>query len=92
MTPVLRSSVDFVEHTACRKIAVWASFSLFLGVVLIILGILVNNYAYMTDLVGNSHEGLIYLGWRGIAAAILGLLAVALGVISLLRASDSSSS
>ena len=63
-----------------------------LGVVLIILGILVNNYAYMTDLVGNSHEGLIYLGWRGIVAAILGLLAVALGVISLLRASDSSSS
>jgi hypothetical protein len=63
-----------------------------LGVVLIILSILVNNYAYMTDLVGNSHDGLIYMGWRGIVAAILGLLAVALGVISLLRATDKSSS
>ena len=47
------------------------------SVVLIILSILVNNYAYMTDLVGNSHDGLIYLGWRGIVAAVLGLLAVA---------------
>ncbi len=30
-----------------------------LGVVLIILGVLVNNYAYVTDIVGNSYEGLI---------------------------------
>lgn len=57
-----------------------------LGVVLIILGVLVNNYAYVTDIVGNSHEGLIYMGSRGIAAAVLGLLAIALGVVSLLRA------
>ena len=63
-----------------------------LGVVLIILGILVNNYAYMTDLVGNSHDGLIYLGWRGIVAAVLGLLAVAPGVVSLPRAADGLSS
>ena len=60
-----------------------------LGVVLIILGILVNNYAYMTDIVGNTHDGLIYMGWRGILAAVLGLLAVALGVVALLRASNS---
>ena len=59
-----------------------------LGIVLIILGILVNNYAYLTDLVGNSHEGLIYMGWKGIVAALLGLLAVALGVVSLIRASN----
>lgn len=57
-----------------------------LGVVLIILGVLVNNYAYVTDIVGNSHEGLIYMGSRGIAAAVLGLLAIALGVVALLRA------
>jgi hypothetical protein len=30
-----------------------------LGEVLIILGVLVNDYAYVTDVVGNSHEGLI---------------------------------
>jgi len=58
-----------------------------LGVVLIILGVVVNNFAYVTDIVGNSHEGLIYLGPRGIAAAVLGLLAIALGVLCLLRAS-----
>lgn len=60
-----------------------------LGVVLIILGVLVNNYAYVTDIVGNSHEGLIYMGSRGIAAAVLGLLAIALGVVSLIRAANS---
>jgi len=56
-----------------------------LGVVLIILGVRVNNYAYVTDIVGNSHEGLIYMGSRGITAAVLGLLAIALGVVALLR-------
>lgn len=60
-----------------------------LGVVLIILGVLVNNYAYVTDIVGNSHEGLIYMGSRGIAAAVLGLLAIALGIVALLRATNS---
>ena len=60
-----------------------------LGVVLIILGVLVNNYAYVTDIVGNSHEGLIYMGSRGIVAAILGLPAIALGVVSLIRAANS---
>jgi hypothetical protein len=60
-----------------------------LGVVLIILGVLVNNYAYVTDIVGNSHEGLIYMGSRGIVAAVLGVLAIALGVVSLVRAANS---
>lgn len=59
-----------------------------LGVVLIILGVLVNNYAYVTDIVGNSHEGLIYMGSKGIAAAVLGLLAIALGVVALIRAAN----
>tara|TARA_R110000787_G_scaffold67884_2_gene151958 strand:+ start:720 stop:923 length:204 start_codon:yes stop_codon:yes gene_type:complete len=59
-----------------------------LGVILIILGVLVNNYAYVTDIVGNTHEGLIYMGWRGVVAAILGLCAVFLGVVALMRASS----
>lgn len=57
-----------------------------LGLVLIILGVLVNNYAYVTDIVGNSHEGLIYMGFKGIIAALLGLLSIALGVVLLMRA------
>ena len=60
-----------------------------LGVVLVILGVLVNNYAYVTDIVGNSHEGVIYMGSRGIVAAVLGLLAIALGVVSLIKAANS---
>lgn len=56
--------------------------------VLIILGVLVNNYAYVTDIVGNSHEGLIYMGSKGIAAAVLGLLSIALGVVALIRAGN----
>lgn len=57
-----------------------------LGLVLIILGVLVNNYAYVTDIVGNSHEGLIYMGSKGVIAALLGLLSIALGVVLLMRA------
>ncbi len=63
-----------------------------LGVVLIILGVLVNNYAYVTDIVGNSHEGLIYMGSHGIIAAGLGLLSIALGVLLLIRATNKGAS
>lgn len=63
-----------------------------LGVVLIVLGVLVNNYAYVTDIVRNFHEGLIYMGSRGIAAAVLGLLAIMLGVVSLLRTNKTDAS
>jgi|GEM_PF-936768 len=63
-----------------------------LGVILIIIGVLVNNYAYVTDIVENSREGLIYKGSRGIAAAVLGLLAIALGVVALLRTNKTDAS
>lgn len=59
-----------------------------IGILLIILGVLINNYAYMTDIVGNTHEGLIYMGWKGIVAAALGLMAIFFGTILLLRASE----
>lgn len=59
-----------------------------LGVLLIILGVLVNNYAYVTDIVGNTHEGLIYVGWKGMVAAALGLIAIFLGTVSILRANN----
>jgi hypothetical protein len=59
-----------------------------IGILLIILGVLINNYAYMSDVVGNTHEGLIYMGWKGIAAAVLGLVSIFFGTILLVRASD----
>lgn len=57
-----------------------------LGVILIILGVLINNYAYLTDIVGNTNEGLIYLGWHGMVAVVLGLASISTGVLILLRA------
>ncbi len=60
-----------------------------LGIVLIVLGILVNNYAYLTDIVGDTHDGLIFMGWKGFLAAGLGMLSVAIGVIALLGAGKS---
>lgn len=62
-----------------------------LGVVLVILGVLVNNYAYLTDIVGNSNEGLIYVGWHGTLAILAGLASIAAGVIVLLRAASNGS-
>lgn len=59
------------------------------GIILVILGVLVNNYAYLTDIVGNTHDGLIFMGGKGILAACLGLLSILLGVITLIRGSKS---
>lgn len=57
-----------------------------IGVVLVILGVLVNNYAYLTDIVGNSNEGLIYVGWHGALGIAAGIASIAAGVLILLRA------
>ena len=60
------------------------------GVFLVILGVLVNNYAYLTDIVGDTHNGFIFMGGKGILAACLGLLCIFIGVTTLLRESKSS--
>ena len=45
-----------------------------------------NNYAYLTDIVGNSNEGLIYVGWHGALGIAAGIASIAAGVLILLRA------
>ena len=60
------------------------------GLKLIIVGVLVNNYVYLNDLILDKHEGAILLGpgeWIGI---ILALIVIADGVVIVLRSQASS--
>ncbi len=60
------------------------------GLKLIIVGVLLNNYVYLHDLILDKHEGAILLGpgaWIGI---VLTLIAIADGVVIVLRSQASS--
>ena len=60
-----------------------------LGLALIIIGVLANNYVYLHDLIFDKHEGEIRLGpsaWVGIVAT---LIVIAAGVAILLRSQAS---
>jgi len=60
------------------------------GLKLIIVGVLLNNYVYLNDLILDKHEGAILLGpgeWIGI---ILALIVIADGVVIVLRSQASS--
>ena len=60
------------------------------GLELIIVGVLLNNYVYLHDLILDKHEGAILLGpgeWIGI---ILTLIVIADGVVIVLRSQASS--
>ena len=49
------------------------------GLVLLLIGVLINNYAYLHDIVWQRHEGYIYLGWKSVLAIVVGLAAIAIG-------------
>ncbi len=57
-----------------------------LGLVLIIVGVLANNYVYLHDLVLDKHEGAILLGWISGVGVIVTYVVIAIGVVILLRA------
>ena len=57
-----------------------------LGLVLIIAGVLANNYVYLHDLVLDKHEGAILLGWISGVGVIVTYVVIAIGVVILLRA------
>ncbi len=52
-----------------------------LGLVLVILGVLANNYVYLHDLILDKHEGAILLHWKSETAIVATLVVVAIGVI-----------
>ncbi len=60
-----------------------------LGLALIIVGVLANNYVYLHDLVLDKHEGAILLGWPSWVGIVVTLIVIAGGVVILLRSQAS---
>ncbi len=60
-----------------------------LGLVLIIVGVLANNYVDLHDLILDKQEGAILLGPRGWIGIVVTLIVIAGGVVVLLRSQAS---
>jgi hypothetical protein len=58
------------------------------GVALVALGVLVNNYSYLHDVVMGKHDGMIYAGPWTFAGIAVGLAMIAAGVRTLLRSPE----
>ncbi len=55
------------------------------GLVVIIIGVLANNYVYLHDLILDRHEGMILLGWKAGIGIIVTLAVIIGGLVLLLR-------
>jgi hypothetical protein len=51
-----------------------------LGWMLVVIGVLANNYVYLHDIVTNGHGGAILLGWHAGVAIGMSLAVIALGL------------
>ncbi len=60
------------------------------GLKLIIVGVLLNNYVYLHDLILDKHEGAILLGPGEWIVIVLTLIVIADGVVIVLRSQASS--
>ncbi len=60
-----------------------------LGLALIIIGVLANNYVYLHDLILDKHEGAILLGPTGWIGIVVTLIVIAGGLVILLRSQAS---
>ena len=60
------------------------------GLTLIIVGVLLNNYVYLHDLILDKHEGAIRLGPGEWIVIVLALIVIADGVVIVLRSQASS--
>ena len=57
-----------------------------LGLALIFIGVLANNFVYLVDLFDEALQpGMIYLGSRAIAGVVVSVVVIAIGVIILWR-------
>ena len=50
------------------------------GLLLVLVGVVVNNYAYLNDIVMQKYDGYIYVGTRAMAAIVVSLIIIAIGV------------
>ena len=55
------------------------------GLVVVIIGVLANNYVYLHDLILDRHEGMIFLGWKAGIGIIVTLAVIFIGLVLLLR-------
>ena len=62
-----------------------------LGLVLVIIGVLANNYVYLHDLVLDKHEGAILLGSQSWVGIVVTLIVIAIGIVVLVRSEASES-
>ncbi len=60
-----------------------------LGLVLIIIGVLANNYVYLHDLILDKHEGAIVVGPTGWIGIVVTLIVIGGGLVILLRSQAS---
>jgi hypothetical protein len=49
------------------------------GLLLVLVGVVLNNYAYLNDIVMQKYEGYIYVGTRAMAAIVVSLIIIAIG-------------
>ncbi|MPY71192.1 MAG: hypothetical protein GEU92_14015 [Alphaproteobacteria bacterium] len=61
-----------------------------LGVLSVTAGIVLNNLAYLIDIVRGVHNGFIYFGDNALLTAIAGVALILLGMFVLMRAGASS--
>ena len=50
-----------------------------MGLLLIVIGVVLNNYAYLNDAMTQKHDGYVYVGSRAIAAVVVSLIVIAIG-------------
>ena len=55
------------------------------GLVVIIIGVLANNYVYLQDIILDKNEGMIFLGWKAGIGIIVTLAVIFVGLVLLLR-------
>ena len=60
-----------------------------LGLALIVIGVLANNYVYLHDLVLDKHDGAILLGWQSWVGIVVTGIVIAIGMVILLRSQES---
>lgn len=56
-----------------------------LALLFIVGGVLANNYAYLHDVLTNTHGGAIYMGLSCYIGVLISLIIVAIGVTLLIR-------
>ena len=50
------------------------------GLLLVLVGVVMNNYAYLNDIVMQKYDGYIYVGTRAMAAIVVSLIIITIGV------------